>query len=415
MQGKNKHNPPSPKDLNHNPLKALNLRVNTVARFDSRRLHCARSITHYKTKTCGRHKKQCAKMCAKKAIKNPPKGLYRRDGRWWGRLSHNGQQLRKPMTPEGYRYATTRMGVAQIIYRRWQEELGRSDDKVSFEEIVLEWERAIGLSGSKKQARANMSAVQEFIRFVNIVDLELITKRHLQQWVSHLDDKGFRPRTIRNKLSALSSLFNYCFEHEIIDTIPRIKPPKIPKLPPRFLSDKERAKALLLAKEYDCFLEVFVPLVTGVRLSELRRMDWEDFHWKQRILVLPITKSNRPRTIPLSQEAIKTLKPLAKKGPVYPGRQYAGCSGYRKEHSFFSKLDPIRQKMPEVFTEGMGPHEVGRAYHLFRHDFGVRAAKAGVPLTELKNWMGHVDIATTMIYAAYSPDKYSEHIEKVGI
>jgi len=69
--------------------------------------------------------------------------------------------------------------------------------------------------------------------------------------------------------------------------------------------------------------------------------------------------------------------------------------------------------MPDVFTKGMNAKAVGRAYHLFRHTFAVRAAKAGVPIPELKNWLGHKDIKTTMIYAQYSPDQYSEYIERV--
>ena len=42
-------------------------------------------------------------------------------------------------------------------------------------------------------------------------------------------------------------------------------------------------------------------------------------------------------------------------------------------------------------------------FHDLRHTFGTRMAAAGVPLRTLQEWLGHRDLATTQIYADYSP------------
>jgi integrase len=42
-------------------------------------------------------------------------------------------------------------------------------------------------------------------------------------------------------------------------------------------------------------------------------------------------------------------------------------------------------------------------FHDPRHTYGTAMAAAGVPLRTLQEWMGHRDIATTMIYADYCP------------
>lgn len=89
------------------------------------------------------------------------------------------------------------------------------------------------------------------------------------------------------------------------------------------------------------------------------------------------------------------------------------CHDRRMINTFLNVLKPVAKAMPEAFTDGMSVRAVGRKYHLFRHDFAVRAAKAGVPIPELKNWLGHSSITTTMIYAQYSPEKYSEYIERI--
>jgi integrase len=43
-------------------------------------------------------------------------------------------------------------------------------------------------------------------------------------------------------------------------------------------------------------------------------------------------------------------------------------------------------------------------FHDLRHTYGTRMAAAGTPMRALQEFMGHADIATTQIYAAYSPD-----------
>lgn len=44
-------------------------------------------------------------------------------------------------------------------------------------------------------------------------------------------------------------------------------------------------------------------------------------------------------------------------------------------------------------------------FHDLRHTFGTRMAAAGVPLRTLQEWLGHRDLATTQIYADYSPSE----------
>ena len=43
-------------------------------------------------------------------------------------------------------------------------------------------------------------------------------------------------------------------------------------------------------------------------------------------------------------------------------------------------------------------------FHDLRHTFGTRMAASGAPLRALMEWMGHRDLATTLVYADYAPD-----------
>jgi integrase len=44
-------------------------------------------------------------------------------------------------------------------------------------------------------------------------------------------------------------------------------------------------------------------------------------------------------------------------------------------------------------------------FHDLRHTFGTRMAAQNTAMRDLQQWMGHADIQTTQIYAAYQPKK----------
>ena len=49
----------------------------------------------------------------------------------------------------------------------------------------------------------------------------------------------------------------------------------------------------------------------------------------------------------------------------------------------------------------------GITFHSLRHTYATTLAGAGAPIVALQRWMGHADISTTMIYAAWS-DSHGE-------
>ena len=49
--------------------------------------------------------------------------------------------------------------------------------------------------------------------------------------------------------------------------------------------------------------------------------------------------------------------------------------------------------------------------HLCRHTCGSRLAQRGVPLLLIKDWLGHKDIKTTMIYAHLQPKALHSGVE----
>ena len=93
--------------------------------------------------------------------------------------------------------------------------------------------------------------------------------------------------------------------------IPTVKMPSIPRGRSRRISPQEESD-LLDALRFTSDVQSIVSLAieTGMRRSELINMRWSDIEMKSRTLHIPQTKTDSPRTIPLSSRAIKVLHTL---------------------------------------------------------------------------------------------------------
>jgi integrase len=88
-----------------------------------------------------------------------------------------------------------------------------------------------------------------------------------------------------------------------------IKLPKLPQGRTRRLDDKE---LISLLDALDETIEVkticLLAIETGMRRSEILKIEWEHIYLDNRFLLLPDTKNGEPRTIPLSSRALAILE-----------------------------------------------------------------------------------------------------------
>jgi integrase len=311
--------------------------------------------------------------------------------------------------------------VARAIardYRRQLEQeggLARPADPADADPAALvEAFQAVNAAGSsERQAEDNARHVQGFLADMGIRHPAAITAGTVQEWFAKLSKDGQSPRTLWNKRASLSRFSEFLIDREVLAGNPcrRLRLAKKEKLPPRFLSEQEYAQALELAKKHGVLAEVATALYTGMRRDELRSMEWLHVDFDRGVVIVPRSKSRRPRQIPMS----KKLRPVLEeqqnttgdKKHVFPGEGFDAftrkpTSGTRRESWWVDAMKPLQAAMP-IFTEGMADQATGRAWHLFRHTFASRLVQAGVPLAKVSAWLGHASINTTMIYAHLAP------------
>jgi len=353
-----------------------------------------------------RRRKPVPPLVPKRRREVPAGHLYQRGRRWWWKVRFPGDSAasRIPLKPRGSPWATRDKAVAAYIARQlWQTRVGGEKPRDTAA-LLATFRQASALESSKGQAAHNAAAVRAFLDHARI-DPQEITAAAVQDHLGHLSQLGRAPATIINHRHALSRFCEFLRLRGLLDSNParQVRPPRRTLPPPRFLDDQQVACLLDLARAHGLYTEVVTALYTGMRLSELRRLTWRDVR-PDRIVVL-ISKTGKPRAIPLHPKVAKALAALPRGRP-------AELVFRRPSHmTWLRAFRPIAKAMP-IFGEAEGAR-VGRGWHLLRHTFASRAVQRGIDLRTVAEWMGHLDLRTTMRYAHLAPGHGAEQISRL--
>jgi integrase len=150
------------------------------------------------------------------------------------------------------------------------------------------------------------------------------------------------------------------------------KPPK-PRGRDRRVSAEEIAKILNTTESTELRSIVTLAVETGMRRNELASLRWEDIDLDKQTAHLPKTKTDVPRTIPLSKAAVAALKNL----------------GVKDDGRVFSLQG---ESMSQAFERACEPHRAnvtGVRFHDLRHEATSRLFEKGLNLMEVAAITGH--------------------------
>ena len=163
------------------------------------------------------------------------------------------------------------------------------------------------------------------------------------------------------------------------------------------------ALARAAASEQDAALFVTAAF-SGLRMGELRGLCWGDVDFAKRLIHVPRgftrwqlghTKSHKVRSVPMIDQVMRVLD-----GPSR--REYFTADGdlvFANEVGGYIDDGRLRRRFKKALVSA-GLKQL--RFHDLRHTFGTIAVQAS-PLTDVKAFMGHADIQTTMIYVHHVP------------
>ena len=171
----------------------------------------------------------------------------------------------------------------------------------------------------------------------------------------------------------------------------------------RYLSHEEAQRLYVMIQASDSkMLKFIVPMLmlTGARKREVLDARWSDFELSQQRWRVSISKSGKPRYIPLSGGVLHLLEAVRLEQAKWPTKHrncpwaFANPETGKPYVSIYYPWDTARKRagLPEV------------RIHDLRHTFASYLINAGRSIYEVQRILGHTQIKTTQRYSHLSQD-----------
>ncbi len=285
------------------------------------------------------------------------------------------------------------------------------DSDLTFETFARQWFKQYVVANNKfsEQYAKQKILAASLIPFFGWMPLKAINASHVEQYKARAVASGVSNKTINNRLTVLAKCLRCAHEWYGAD-LPTIK--KLKCTPPTtdYLTVAE-CDALLSHTHGQLREMVFLALRTGMRQGEIRGLQWSSIDWQNRSLAvrhsrcdrsksLVSPKSNRERHIPLEADVYEMLfRRKQGTGYVFTNAQRNG-EPFTSHHAIERLGIICRTSQMRKVT-----------WHMLRHTFATQLTLRGVPLTVVKELLGHSSIATTMRYSHVAPAALRSAIE----
>lgn len=232
-------------------------------------------------------------------------------------------------------------------------------------------------------------------------------------------EAGAAPRTVNTRLGvAVRMLSHAANDLEILDSVPKVKLMKIAKDHPRFLSEPEAAALLDASKEHqradalDWYVIMLVGLRTGLRIGELRGLQWGDVDWDRALVNVRRTdpgrpkmdpnapKGNRPRLVPLTPDALNALVGWFRDATRRKAHHWVfpGASSWRGKARYTTRSEGNCATAMGRIAKAAGLDEEV-TFHTLRHTYASWLVMRGVSLSAVQELLGHASVRQTERYA----------------
>jgi integrase len=353
-------------------------------------------------------------------------------GIWYAKWSVNGTQIKRRIGPQ--RKPHTRDGMtrkdAETEMRRLMSEVKptvQPGEGSTIGDVGARYVKRLQLQGRKPATIVAVESVLKIwlVPFFGDKDVRRLRKEDVDDLISMMltgrrpgprttGDRRYghpvSPKTLHNYVGTLSALLTFAKVPNVVHDVEDM--PAIPEFQEIRFLDQIEVRTLAGAAVPGDYQQIdralyLTAAMSGLREGELIALRWQDVDWEaQRIRVrqnyvlgqFGTPKSRRStRSVPMAREVWRQLDALSKAAGDPHGDMLVFADPFTG-----GPLDKaaILRRYRRALKAAMLPP---RRFHDLRHTFGTHCAAQGVPMTTLKEWMGHRDIKTTERYADYAP------------
>jgi site-specific recombinase XerD len=216
---------------------------------------------------------------------------------------------------------------------------------------------------------------------------------HLQRWQSMVCT-GKAAETKKVYISQVSAFYAWAQRRGIVTDNPAVllDRPKVPKGLPHPISEEDLAHAIAAATTKIAAM-ITLTAYAGLRAMEVAGLQWNDVRQTDRGWFLFVRgKGRRERLVPVGETVIRALRAHGwhRRGPVFIGRDGREITA-----------NGVSQMINEHYAK-LG---IAATSHYGRHRYVSAGVEDLGDVVLMQHLAGHESLATTQVYAAFSPEK----------
>jgi integrase/recombinase XerD len=229
---------------------------------------------------------------------------------------------------------------------------------------------------------------QKFLDFIK-KPAEFIDANDIKSYIATLDKKS--TATVALAMASLRFFYEKILKKELFS---EIESPRKEKRLPTILSKDEVKQLIENADTQKSKLMISFLYSTGLRVSELVNLKFNDMNFDEKIGYVRQGKGKKDRAFILSERLIEQMKEFRQKHSNY---QY-----------LFSDTEPLTTRnIQKIISHTAKKSGMSKKItpHTLRHSFATHLLEAGTDIRYIQVLLGHENLNTTQIYTHVSTEE----------
>ena len=292
------------------------------------------------------------------------------------------------------------------------------EDYRKLSESFYQYQKRLGYVPNSYKAKSNY--LNEFLHWLECqgnTDVLSVATSEIKDYYNYIgtrpskkDGGALSPKTTHSHMRVIRDFFEMLLQNQQI----KINPTAILKF---YYPGSSEERNTLTQQEVQQLYEVCntaqerailsLAYGCGLRAAELQSCDVEDIRLREKILIVPKGKGNKRRVIPLSNGVVKDLANYYynEREALTTGRDFKRNPSNQNAFMLHSRggrmMDDTYNKHLKILiarTENEALKEKQISIHNLRHSIATHLLEQGIPVEQVRIFLGHSQLETTQIY-----------------
>ena len=309
------------------------------------------------------------------------------------------------------------LSLREKTEQREQEKIANEAANMTFSELFEEYYQPHIQNKDKKSTYdREVHLYKKWLKPVlGGVKLNLISRISLIRLLQPMEKKRLSNRTKNYAIALTRQVFNFAIRNELFaGDNPAARFDELKKEDNRrmkFLSDEELNNLLeeLKKHSYSVYLMALISADCGLRAGEIFKLTWADVSLEEKMLFLRDTKNGKNRFAYMTNRVAEEFSKLTQgEGNEFVFQSKAGGKIYHVSRTFERAVKALG------LNDGITDRRQKVVFHSLRHTFASRLVQKRVSLYEVKELLGHSDIAMTQRYSHLANETLRQAVARLN-